>query len=144
MIIYKNFSKSIVDLILKPEGINIRISQIEVLNDPLEFSGSWDKLHQEEKESIKEILKSENKDINFEEAKIEEMLESALSDLPKEASKYITDLKQKLGRSSYGIISFSESSKSIPMWAYYSENHTGFSLAFDRNKIEETVEKKSI
>ncbi|MBM6552198.1 DUF2971 domain-containing protein [Marinomonas ostreistagni] len=124
MSLYKYYQPESVGFILTKNGVSVRLSQPELLNDP--FEGKPAHSHFFLERDVYEVLD------NFISEDAAEVTDEELY-LIKEIPKFYQKQKHTnwAVNNTFGISSFSKNEKSNPMWAYYSKDHTGFLIEFE-------------
>lgn len=151
MKLYKYYSPESFDFIFNDEGISLRFSQPELLNDPFEANLG---LGLTKKDEINEVISStlnlldiEKNKINSNEETTDEIKKEAMTSLDIACEELIEGYKNELAilREKYqniysysdiGILSLSQNENSREMWAHYAKNHTGFMIEMDINDFE--------
>jgi hypothetical protein len=57
---------------------------------------------------------------------------------PESLQKKFNSINESFANKRYGVISFSQRWNSILMWSHYSNNHTGFCIGYNRDKLEKS------
>ena len=140
MSFYKYYPPESVSFILTPLGISLRFSQPSTLNDPFELAPHISDLTDAEKNEISKgvrntfhlhtISTGEGKNNRSEQSllKIENFVNELQND--RKQRNFSSILSEK-----YGVLSLCKDGFSRTMWSYYSNNHTGFLVEIDVNKL---------
>lgn len=126
MTLYKYYHPESFDFICVEDGVSLRFSQPEILNDPFDSNLKNSPFNNDEIQQIEKIYS----DLNF--SKKEEVIRKITNENPES----IQEIINKSINSTYGILSLSKEEKSRLMWAYYSEKHTGFMISFKKLNLK--------
>lgn len=129
------------------ERLRVKFSARKDLNDPFEFCATPDeavirielaKIHAETFASEKRNVRKQNPDIRRSEFRkaMSEARRQSRRELPLAPQKYTEELLRQTD-AAIRIFSCTELPESVPMWAHYTANHTGFQIGFAPTEIFE-------
>jgi len=115
------------DFICVNDGLSVRFSQSEILNDPFELNTVFTKLDPLLKKMIKHIQKDESKS------------EQTIKNIEGRDRSKFNEITNTSMSKDIGILSLTKNDESRPMWAYYAKEHTGFMVQIS-DKFLHTLE----
>lgn len=133
MKLYKYYPPEAVDYLFSEDGLCLRFSQPEILNDPFELTYSI----KDSNVILETLIKLEDLIKQLETENLDKEGSETLNKAKKQheySKTYIEELRH-LQNDRMLILSLSENENSRPMWAHYSKDHTGFLIEIDIRKL---------